>query len=69
MQMVPVTSSNLVSVGYEPLTQTLRIKFHNGLYDYFGVPSSIHQGLLSASSKGQYHHQYIKNNYSYNRVD
>ncbi len=68
MQMRPVSSSNLVSVGYEPSTQTLRIEFNSGLYDYFGVPPSIHQGLMSAPSKGQYHHQYIKNNYPYSRI-
>ncbi|WP_254446360.1 KTSC domain-containing protein [Pantoea sp. CCBC3-3-1] len=43
--------------------------FHNGgIYQYSGVPASIHQGLLSAPSKGQYFHLHIKNVYSYRKV-
>lgn len=68
MRMVPVSSSNLNAVGYDPESQTLRIEFHNGTYDYFNVPSSIHSGLMSAPSKGQYHHQYIKDRYNYRRL-
>jgi hypothetical protein len=29
---------------------------------------SIRSGLMNATSKGQYHHQYIKNNYRYNKI-
>lgn len=68
MTMVPVASSNLEAVGYDASSQTLRIRFHSGTYDYFGVPSHIHQGLMSASSKGSYHATYIKNSYRYSRV-
>lgn len=68
MTMVPVSSSNLEAVGYDVSSQTLRIRFHSGTYDYFGVPSHIHQGLMSASSKGSYHATYIKNSYPYSPV-
>ncbi|MFJ8516142.1 KTSC domain-containing protein [Lysinibacillus xylanilyticus] len=68
MTMVPVSSSNLEAVGYDASSQTLRIRFHSGTYDYFGVPSHIHQGLMSASSKGSYHATYIKNSYPYSQV-
>jgi hypothetical protein len=67
--MVPVSSSNLSAVGYNTDTRTLRIEFNSGgLYDYSGVPSHIHQGLMSASSHGQYFHQHIRDNYPYNRL-
>jgi hypothetical protein len=68
MTMQPVISSNLVSVGYEPSSQTLRIRFNNGTYDYFDVPSDIHNGLMNASSKGGYHAKYIKNKYRYKQL-
>ena len=68
MTMVPVSSSNLEAVGYDASSQTLRIRFHSGTYDYFGVPSHIHQGLMSAGSKGGYHAAYIKNSYPYQQV-
>lgn len=68
MTMVPVSSSNLEAVGYDENSHTLRITFNSGTYDYFGVPSHIHQGLMSAGSKGSYHAAYIKNSYSCQRV-
>lgn len=69
MTMVPVSSSNLASVGYDATSQTLRIQFKSGTYDYFGVPSHIHQGLMNASSKGTYHDTYIKKGpYRYAKV-
>lgn len=63
MQMFPVTSSNLKSVGYNPITKILRIIFHNGVYDYFEVPNFIYKGLMNENSKGQYYHRYIKGLY------
>lgn len=61
MNMVPVSSSNLKAVGYEAATSTLRIVFLNGgIYEYFGVPPSVHAGLMSASSHGSYFDAQIK---------
>lgn len=69
MNRVPVSSSNLSSVGYDSLTQTLEIAFHHGgIYQYSGVPESIYHGLMNASSKGQYHHANVKNSFPYRRV-
>jgi uncharacterized radical SAM superfamily protein len=69
MDMISVTSSNLESVGYEESSQTLQIRFlSGGMYEYFDVPSPIYEGLLDSSSKGRYFHQYIKNNYRFNRL-
>lgn len=67
MNMLPVTSSNLSSVGYDD--GKLYITFHgNRTYVYFGVPEYVYTGLLNASSKGKYHAQFIKNNYSYQQI-
>jgi hypothetical protein len=69
MQMVPVSSSNLDSVGYDSMTRTLRIEFKSGaVYEYSAVPESEYQGLMGASSKGSYFHQNIKDRYSYGRI-
>ena len=65
--MIPVNSSNLRSVGYQ--NGTLYIEFHSGgVFCYTGVPESVYRGLMTASSHGQYFHQYIKNVYPYQRV-
>lgn len=67
MQMIPVSSSNLESVGYE--NGVLCIAFHGGrVYEYTGVPESVYQGLMAASSHGKYFHAYIRNVYPYNRI-
>lgn len=69
MKRISVNSSNLSSVEYDPVTQTLEIAFHNGgVYQYSNVPESVYNGLMSAGSKGRYHHINIKNNYPYRRV-
>ncbi|MGD6871213.1 KTSC domain-containing protein [Sutcliffiella horikoshii] len=68
MNMVSVTSSNLRAVAYDSITQTLRIEFNNGMYDYYNVPAYIHQGLMNAASHGEYHARHIKNVYDYRRV-
>ena len=63
-----VSSSNIVSIGYDESTETLEIEFKNGIYQYYNVPSVIYQQMMEASSKGQFLHQNIKNNYPYSRV-
>lgn len=67
--MIPVVSSNLRAVDYNPLNGTLTIAFRNGsVYEYYNVPQYIFEGLLSAPSKGKYHHRYIKP-YPYCRIN
>lgn len=55
MNRIPVTSSNLSAVGYDPATSTLEISFtKGGVYQYANVPASVYEGLMSASSHGRY---------------
>lgn len=61
MERIPVQSSNLASVGYNADSLTLEIEFyHGGIYQYYGVPQDIYDGLINAPSKGTYFHQNIK---------
>lgn len=61
MKLIPVSSSNLRAVGYDPDTRRLQVEFHNGsVYEYYSVPASIHTGLMSAASHGSYFDAYIK---------
>lgn len=67
MQMIPVSSSNISSIGYEG--STLHIRFHSGgLYAYYNVPLSVYNGLMSAGSKGRYFHANIKGRYGDTRI-
>lgn len=66
MDRVPVQSSNIAEVGYDPATMTLEVAFHNGtVYQYFDVPEPLYQELLRAESVGKFLNTQIKNNYRY----
>ncbi len=70
MQLEPVDSSNVRAIGYDPVTQTLRVEFHNGgVYDYSGVPPYKHQELMAAGSKGSHLHNNIKGQHEHRRIE
>jgi len=69
MDRVRVVSSNLYSVGYDPLSSILEIKFTSGaVYRYFRVGVAVYEGLMSARSKGSYFAHIIRYAYRYVRV-
>lgn len=69
MELIPVRSSNLCAVGYEPSTSLLVVRFHSGrLYEYYRVPSVIHAGLLRASSRGEFFCANIRSRFHYRRI-
>ncbi|TBX34681.1 KTSC domain-containing protein, partial [Rahnella victoriana] len=50
MQRVNVVSSNILSIGYDPNTDTLEIEFLNGgIYEYYNVSQDIHIELMNLS--------------------
>lgn len=71
MEMVPVQSSSLKEVGYDPETKTLRVRFAGGgIYEYHDVPSEKHQELMAAESIGAHHARHIKQGgYKFTRLD
>ncbi len=69
MNRIPVDSSNLASVGYDPNSLTLEIEFNNGsLYQYFDVPEVVYQQLMQADSKGTFLNAYIKGQFRYTKL-
>ena len=67
MEMIPVDSEYLSAVGYE--NGIMLIMFNNGgLFQYNNVPDFIHRGLMNASSKGTYFHEFIKLQYPATRI-
>ncbi len=47
MTMYPATSTNVLAVGYEPLSRTLRVRFRSGgVYDYYDVNSHLFEQML-----------------------
>jgi hypothetical protein len=70
MNRTHVSSSNIASIGYDLQRSTLEVEFLDGsIYQYFGVPATLYQGLMSAASHGSYLDAYIKKGgFSYQRV-
>ena len=62
--MIEVNSTNLSAVGYDSETNILTIEFNNGgFYEYYGVPQTIYDELMSAPSKGSFFHRFIRDTY------
>lgn len=62
--MIPVNSSAMGAVGYDPSSKRMKIRFDQGdTYDYCGVPQSVFDGLMNAHSKGGYYNDHIKDRY------
>lgn len=66
--MVPVESTNVEAVGYDPDRSRLWVRFKGGPhYRYEGVPRPVYDALLAAPSKGQYLHREVKGKYPHHR--
>ncbi|HLY26913.1 MAG TPA: KTSC domain-containing protein [Aggregatilineales bacterium] len=62
MKRIPITSSNLAAIGYDPHTKTLEVEFKNGMiYQYDRVPVDIYAELMNADSHGSYFARNVKN--------
>lgn len=69
MHRAKVTSSNIVSIGYDAESEVLEIEFHGGaVYQYDSVPTEEYEGLMDAGSHGTYFHQHINGRYTYQKL-
>jgi hypothetical protein len=47
MNMTPVISDNVRSIGYDYRTQVLRVSFQSGsTYEYYDVPGPLYEQML-----------------------
>lgn len=68
-EMIPVSSSNIESIGYDEKNEQVYVRFLNGsLYVYKGVPLHEFENLRDAPSLGSYLHRNYKNVYPYERI-
>jgi hypothetical protein len=69
VQIAPVESSTFVTVAYDEARELLQLQFCNwAVYQYSGVPASVHQALLDAPSKGRYFNISIRGCFPYRRI-
>jgi hypothetical protein len=66
MNKAMVESTTLASLAYDETRELLQLEFRSGsIYQYFGVPSAVHEALLSAPSKGSYFNSAIRGRFPY----
>jgi KTSC domain len=67
----PVDSSNIVSIGHCPDTNTLAVEFKNGgtVYHYLGVPKSVYEEALASKSVGGFLHKNVKGKYDHEKQE
>lgn len=67
MEMKPVKSSNVESIGYH--NGIMAVKFKNGdLYHYHEVPEEAHRACMKCDSIGSFLHQHIKGKHAHTKV-
>ncbi len=65
MRTIPVVSSNLRAVGYDPARRELRVVFKSGsVHDHMGVSPEEHSALMAADSHGKHYNEHIKGRYA-----
>jgi len=71
MQRTSVRSSTIRSIGYDASHQLLEVEFLSGsIYQYQGVPPSIHSAFMTAPSHGSYFTEHVRNGgYQYTKVN
>ena len=70
MERQRVNLAAAVSVGYDCAAETLEVEHESGgVCQYYNVPESIHQQLLSADSIGAFLNIHIKAALAGSRVD
>jgi len=69
MLTTAVESTTLSTVAYDEVGELLQLEFcSRAIYQYFGVPVTVHAALLDAPSKGSYFNRVIRRGYRYRRV-
>ena len=69
VEMKPVSSSNVSSVGYDADQARLYVEFTSGAtYLYRGVERETYNALLAAESIGKFLAAQIKGKYAYEQV-
>ena len=69
MEMTPVKSSNVKSVGYDTESKKLRVEFSNGtMYEYTDVAPHVHAEMLSAESAGSYFAKNVRGKYGVEKL-
>jgi hypothetical protein len=65
-----VTSSNVRSVGYDPIKRIVEVEFVTGdIYQYISVPEQVHTSLMTSASIGKAIHSMLRGKYQFKKVE
>ena len=66
MNVTAVESITLAMIAYDDARELLQLEFRSrAIYQYFGVPATVHAALLRAPSKGSYFNRVIRGRFPY----
>ena len=70
-RMIPVTSSTIIAIGYDPPPRELHVTFRRPprTYVYYPVDATVFEEFLRAPSKGDYFNERVKEKYIYRPLD
>lgn len=69
MNRTPVTSSNIASIGHDPVENILEVEFANGAtYQYSDFDSAAFEAFSSSDSIGKYFHARIRGKFETTKV-
>ena len=64
-----VSSTDVASIGYDPVSRTLEVEFRSGgLYDYLDVPENSFHQLMNAPSKGRFLNDHVKPRFRFRKL-
>ena len=70
MKRIPVDSSCVRSVGYDPTRLTLEVEFRNGtVFEFRGVRPEHHRALMDAPSVGKHFQNHVRGRDQSRRLD
>jgi KTSC domain len=68
-EMIPVESSLIAAVGYDPFTHTLTVEFkRGGKYLYRGVSPEVYDDFMAAESIGKFFLSKIKGSFDWEKL-
>jgi hypothetical protein len=69
VERTPVNSSNIKSVGYDPIRKVLEVEFKTGsVHQYEDVPHDLPEKMVKADSVGRFFNQHVKNRFKSSRL-
>lgn len=70
VKMLPVKSSNIAALGYDPVAKELHVKFLSGAtHAYADVPATTYTAFLNSPSLGSHFSKHIREEFKSRKVD